>query len=270
VETLNPTPRGKVRPAPIGTLPAARGSETPLATLAAGINAAHARCEAAATDAVRSAIEAGRLLLVAKEKVPHGGWLPWLTANCPFSMRLAQSYMKLARETTDPEKRHAVAHLPLRKALSVLAKPKPRSDYDFDGLGLGGKLLAGESEDGGAAAADCIPPPGHWLTGVVEDDDSHLVASIQPADGHAGFHYVSTVYTDKRSPGSGAHVEGTARPVRGDAIPAVLTVLNFAPGTAKWSSDPAEPVPYNMYLFDSHQDYVERAILGRRATVASS
>src|SRR5262249_1706254 len=44
------------------------------------------------------AMEAGRLLLEAKTKVEHGQWLPWLSAHCEFSERLAQKYMRIAKE----------------------------------------------------------------------------------------------------------------------------------------------------------------------------
>jgi len=41
------------------------------------------------------ALEAGRLLTEAKEELNHGGFLPWLKENMPFSEDTAERYMKL-------------------------------------------------------------------------------------------------------------------------------------------------------------------------------
>jgi hypothetical protein len=96
-------------------------AEAPLAELARQIAEAHRECEAAQLRAVEKAAAAGALLLQAKDRVGHGGWLDWLKANVPFTPRTAQNYMRLARETADPGKAKRVSHLPLREALRVLA-----------------------------------------------------------------------------------------------------------------------------------------------------
>jgi hypothetical protein len=46
---------------------------------------------------VTSAIEAGSALLEAKALLPHGQWLGWLKDNCGLSVRVAQNYMRVAR-----------------------------------------------------------------------------------------------------------------------------------------------------------------------------
>ena len=56
------------------------GAAPPLSDIAARINEAHDRASASAKSAVEAGIEAGHLLLQAKEQVRHGGWLPWLEA----------------------------------------------------------------------------------------------------------------------------------------------------------------------------------------------
>src|SRR5262249_5817256 len=63
--------------------------------------------------------EAGRLLLEAREVVPHGGWLPWVRA-LGMTVRTAQRYMQLARLPAD--KSDTVAHLVIKAALAEIAQ----------------------------------------------------------------------------------------------------------------------------------------------------
>ena len=78
---------------------------------------------------MQHALNAGDLLLKAKKKVAHGGWLDWLKENCHFSERTAQGYMRLSRELPQLEdsKAQRVADLPLRDALVLLSCGKPKS-----------------------------------------------------------------------------------------------------------------------------------------------
>ena len=103
-----------------------------LSKLARQINEEHRDAEVAyriarAANVKRSghAIKAGRLLLQAKEQVPHGKWRVWLAANCEVSVRVAQEYMQLGRryaEKDTPKARRA-AHLSIREALKELREP---------------------------------------------------------------------------------------------------------------------------------------------------
>lgn len=65
-------------------------------------------------------LEIGRRLIVAKDKLSHGDWLPWLdSVNIPE--RLAQRYMRLAREwSANPS---ILSDLGMSKALALLALP---------------------------------------------------------------------------------------------------------------------------------------------------
>ena len=45
----------------------------------------------------------GRCLIEAKEKLPHGEWLPWLSEQIHYSEKTAQNFMRLAREFTNPQ-----------------------------------------------------------------------------------------------------------------------------------------------------------------------
>lgn len=62
----------------------------------------------------------GRCLIEAKEKLPHGEWLPWLNERVEFSERTARNFMRLAREWSN---RQALADLGAAKALTLLALP---------------------------------------------------------------------------------------------------------------------------------------------------
>lgn len=67
----------------------------------------------------------GQRLIEAKEMLPHGAWLPWLEDRVEFSERVAQKYMRLAREWTNP---NALSDLGATKALMLLALPEAERD----------------------------------------------------------------------------------------------------------------------------------------------
>lgn len=66
-------------------------------------------------------ITIGQRLIEAKERLPHGEWLPWLTERVEFSERQAQRLMRIAREYENPT---LVSDLGARKALQLLALPE--------------------------------------------------------------------------------------------------------------------------------------------------
>lgn len=63
----------------------------------------------------------GQRLNEAKRVLPHGEWLPWLTEKVEFSDRVAQQFMKLAREWSNPK---TLSDLGKSKALTLLALPE--------------------------------------------------------------------------------------------------------------------------------------------------
>lgn len=96
--------------------------------IASAINAAHAGVEAAKREGARYAVECGRLLLEAKETVPHGGWDAWLRLNTTVSPRTAQLYMRIARHVEgDPAKAQRVADLSVREAAAEAAGERRRA-----------------------------------------------------------------------------------------------------------------------------------------------
>jgi hypothetical protein len=92
-----------------------------LADIAARINEAHDQANGSYQRTIEAAMEAGRLLIQAKEQVGHGGWLQWLKVNTCVSERTAQYYMKVAR---DLPKSAIIADLTLNRALKLLGTPE--------------------------------------------------------------------------------------------------------------------------------------------------
>ena len=68
----------------------------------------------------RAFIEIGRRLNEAKERLPHGEWLPWLRERVAFSERTAQDFMRLAKEYGESAE---IADLGAAKALALMALP---------------------------------------------------------------------------------------------------------------------------------------------------
>src|SRR5262249_37659463 len=93
-----------------------------LADLAARIRAEHEACASALKRGLDHAITAGRLLIEAKGKHAHGGWLPWLHEHCQVPERTAQAYMRCARTfgTLDEANTQRVGDLSPRDSLGLL------------------------------------------------------------------------------------------------------------------------------------------------------
>ena len=94
-----------------------------LPRLAEQIKAVTKSAEANARTAMACALEAGALLIRAKNLVQHGEWEGWLTNNCEVAPRTAQAYMRLAKSVPllEESKAQRVADLPLREAIRAIA-----------------------------------------------------------------------------------------------------------------------------------------------------
>jgi hypothetical protein len=102
-----------------------------LAVLAAEIQEADGRFRRSTEEAAAAAIEAGKLLLEAKELVGHGNWLPWLRDHCKLSGRTARRYMRLAE--SGMEIGH-VANLGIAAADRALAAQEAADAVEKEGL----------------------------------------------------------------------------------------------------------------------------------------
>lgn len=72
-------------------------------------------------DAGNAIIGIGKRLMEAKSLLSHGEWLPWLAEQVGYSERVAQSFMRLAREWESNPK--ALSDLGATKALKLLVLP---------------------------------------------------------------------------------------------------------------------------------------------------
>jgi hypothetical protein len=96
-----------------------------LADLAARIKSWDQAVKDALKGAVAHAMVAGDLLIEAKAQVPHGQWLPWLQDHCQVTERMAQRYMRLARNRATIEaKPDTMSDLTLNGALALLTTPR--------------------------------------------------------------------------------------------------------------------------------------------------
>lgn len=64
-------------------------SQLSLDELASSIREEYAQFCMSFGKAIEHALSAGRLLIKAKQGVPHGGWLAWVEKNCELSERTA-------------------------------------------------------------------------------------------------------------------------------------------------------------------------------------
>lgn len=105
------------------------------AELAASINSEHRLAHVRLCEALSHAVEAGKLLLRVRENVEQGGWLAWVRANCEFSTRMAQNYIRLAREyqALPAEDAKRVSHSSIRRALHALLSESAHNETEADG-----------------------------------------------------------------------------------------------------------------------------------------
>jgi Protein of unknown function (DUF3102) len=110
-----------------------------LADLAARIKAEHEAATGFIKQGLERAIHAGKLLIEAKDHLPHGQWLPWLREHCPaLPERTASHYMRLAHHEDDLRAKSAnLADLNISEAVGLLTPVAP-----LGALGLHAQLAA--------------------------------------------------------------------------------------------------------------------------------
>ena len=92
-----------------------------LATWAADINHHHQQACLRAGEAINHAIEAGKLLIAVKQRLPHGEFGNWLEKNIQVTQRQAQRYIAAAQGKPVPVRAIASNTTPV----SYLAAPAP-------------------------------------------------------------------------------------------------------------------------------------------------
>ena len=146
-----------------------------LPDLAAGIDQAHGQAVAAAGVAIEHALRCGELLMEAKARIGHGGFLDWLGKNCTVAERQARNYVKLARNwPTIQAKSEPGSVLTVKGALRLIGRTSAGTDRTAPGTAAGlpegfepqpGKYLRGQHrvfEHGLALVAESAKHPGYW------------------------------------------------------------------------------------------------------------
>jgi hypothetical protein len=126
--------------------------------------------------------------------------------------------------------------------------------------GLGQTLKQLEEPDNGEAY---IPPTGYHLHGnIVHRDGSSESIFIEPS-AHEGYYYVSYMYSFGMD--SAAYIDGTKKPIQQEYIKwGIDRFSNRTPAkNYNWHALKAEPQKYNVWLYNSHDEYIQREILGR-------
>jgi hypothetical protein len=204
--------------------------------LATSITKAHLQVQVAVSQALTHAREAGRLLVEARAHIPHGGWIRFVEQDCQLSRSTAAGYVRVHERWGEIEPNvQRVAHLPLRQALALLAEPKSvESAADFQDIDVAaGAAMRAETEDG--------------------------LALIHPSE-HADFVFYNVMMSKDDGTGS---IDGGKRAIRRERVMWALSRSGFPVRDVTWRVSPdAQPWQYNEWLYDSHDDYKQRAILG--------
>jgi len=95
--------------------------------MAVKINELHEKANLAMMDTVSYATEIGELLSVKKEELAHGEFSGWVTDNLDFSLRTAQSYIKIFKHRDELERFQPTS---LAEAYRLIAPEKPTRAVD--------------------------------------------------------------------------------------------------------------------------------------------
>lgn len=171
-----------------------------LATWATDINHHHQQACLRAGEAINHAIEAGKLLIAVKQRLPHGEFGNWLEKNIQVTQRQAQRYIAAAQGK--PVSVRAIASNATPVSHLVNESPKTLHDY---------------------FSPSWIPMKGYTYS-CATDDGAFWVAHSKA---HPGFFHVSHLTEETYS--------GTRRPVAGLTVEYMLQGYGLAvPEDARW------------------------------------
>jgi hypothetical protein len=230
--------------------PASPPVKPSLTSAAAEIAALHGQIITAARSTLDNAIRIGELLHAQKAALKHGEWLPWIEKNLPFDRMTAARYMRVF-DRREEIKCNSVLHL--TDAYRLLAEsgqaelpppgPAPRAD-----------VLRPNSP--------CIPPPGVFRRTHCRAGLGWLTIYVSPSV-HADFFFVNVFFSDREAERMGGSLDGTMKAVHKSAIEHLVSRHTPAAGLQWEELGEIEPWKYNEFLFDSYEEYVDQAILGK-------
>ncbi len=171
-----------------------------LATWAADINRHHEQACLRAGEAINHAIEAGKLLMRVKARLPHGEFGGWLGRNLDVTDRQARRYMAAAQGKPIPARAIASNRTPV----SDLVNEPPKTLHDY-------------------FSPSWIPMKGYTYSCATDDG----VFCVAHSKAHPGFFHVSHLTEETYS--------GTRRPVAGLTVEYMLQGYGLAvPEDASW------------------------------------
>jgi hypothetical protein len=204
--------------------------QTEITTLAASIRQEHEQVRQAITAGLQHAREAGRLLAEARRHVQHGGWIRFVEQQCGLSRSTAAGYIRICERWAEIENVQRVAHLPLRKALALLAEPKPSAKPAAPTIQAGVRMRA-QHDDGRIAYIHPSADPAFVFYNVFSED-----VSI---------------------------VDGGKRAIAREYVMLALEQLGFPVTDVTWeSTSTAQPWTFNEFLYSDHDDYMQHGVLG--------
>jgi hypothetical protein len=194
---------------------------------------------------VEKATEVGRLLTDERKNLGHGEWLPWLRKNFRFTDRTARNYIRLF-ENRDRLKLESVSNL--TEAYQLLNPPKsttetiPESGHDDP------ELLATKTP------RYFLPEFGCRFGSKVQADGTEIQCWIFPSAKHDGYWYVTKLIIDQSG---GAEAEGLGEPIKAEGVGATMKWLKINHEDLEWEVKLLKPQDYNIWLFDSYDDWKE-------------
>lgn len=273
-------------------------SSTIARTLAASIRHEHEQVHHAIAAGLQHAREAGRLLVEARDQIAHGGWIRFVEQDCGLSRSTAAGYVRVHERWRELEPYvQRAAHLPLRRALALLAEPRQEpaavpslehamqlQDEDGDDRDQLAELQRTlERQDATIDELRAVIDEAGRLErraferratatraiGVLLTSAPEVPAGMRmrARDGsrtaylhpseHAGFVFYNVIDEAANT------VDGGKRAiVRAEAMTA-LAHLGFPVAQVTWDTAPAETTwTFNELLYDSREDYMQRAVLG--------
>lgn len=288
-----------------------KSTNTLTSTLAASIRQEHQRVHEAIAEGLLHAREAGRLLTEARQHVKHGAWGRFVEQDCGLSRSTAAGYVRVCERWNELEPYvQRDAHLPLRRALVMLADPRSEVEHSTahdDLLDHAHALMEQEMHDRARIAelqgtldrddatvaelqtviddatrliaraterrvqaeqaaeksADLIDLSGDaLLCGSFHRGKAEYMVFVQPSMDQMFYFYLVVSCDD-------FFVDGGKRAIHRNYVLLALESSCQVPiKDVAWRSSPVPsdgfwgPWEYNKFLYDSHEDYVQRGVLG--------
>lgn len=207
-----------------------------LVALADQANEEHRQAEAAMTEALVHARNAGEALNEAKDRTPHGSWGDWVRDHFEGSARTARLYQRIARNWTRIEDRQRVADLSLRGAVRLLREGGGDEEAEPEDVEPG-------RVEPGVAYYLRFPD---WIMGFD-------YGWIWPSH-HDGYSWVTFVDAGPE-PDSDGSVTTWNRPLRCDMMETVFEAVRVPHEDAEWKAfGEPEPTDYNRLLYNSRRE----------------